>query len=312
VPRCVRVVACARGYTYALIHPHAHICMEKRGCMHAPANACHRYMPTYTYPCIYLDSHVRPRRIEHRRSASKPHRAPAADSGAYPEQRRHRRGVPRTDLRVERRRPVERLRAEPHAVHADGKCSKVRREHTCVRVRACCAHPCTETHKHAHPHSQMHARARTHTHTHTRARARAYTGCTHPHKYTHPSTLAYARARTHPQTPTWTHTCAPVHVYLSISTCIDRRRYTALSVRTCVHAHAHGSTRAHMRTPIAHVPAHRSTHTHTHIDRTTPRCIVGHAHHCNAYRYPWVRVQRCACKHVRAIDSHVSSSICVT
>ncbi len=87
---------------------------------------------------------------------------------------------------------------------------------THVRARACCAHPCAETHKHAHPHSQMrtraHAHPHTHTHTHTHRHARTHTSTpTHPHSHT--------RARTaHPQTPTWTHTCAPVHVYLSIST----------------------------------------------------------------------------------------------
>jgi hypothetical protein len=60
-----------------------------------------------------------------------------------------------------------------------------------------------------------------------------------------------------------------------------------------------------MRTPIAHVPAHRSTHTQTHIDRTTPRCIVGHAHDCKH-----TDIHGCAFKGVLAsmyarIDSHV-------
>ena len=44
-----------------------------------------------------------------------------AGSGAYIGQRGDTRSVPRADVRVERRRTVERLRAEPHAVHADGK-----------------------------------------------------------------------------------------------------------------------------------------------------------------------------------------------
>ena len=46
---------------------------------------------------------------------------PTVAGGAYPGQRRHRRGVPRADVRVERRRRLERLRAEPPAVDADAK-----------------------------------------------------------------------------------------------------------------------------------------------------------------------------------------------
>jgi hypothetical protein len=132
VPRWV--LTCTHVGVYALMDPHAHICIEKRGCMHAPANACHGYMPTYTYSCIYIyiDAYSWPRRIEQPPSASAPHRAPAAEGGAYPEKRRHRRGVPRADVRAERRRPAECLQAEPHAVHADGKCSKVR-----ANTRAC-------------------------------------------------------------------------------------------------------------------------------------------------------------------------------
>ncbi len=44
---------------------------------------------------------------------------------AYLAQRGNRRSVPRADVRVERRRRGERLRAEPHAVHADRKGSHV-------------------------------------------------------------------------------------------------------------------------------------------------------------------------------------------
>ena len=44
-----------------------------------------------------------------------------AESGAYIVQRGDRRGVPRADVRVERRRRLERLPAEPPAVDADGK-----------------------------------------------------------------------------------------------------------------------------------------------------------------------------------------------
>jgi hypothetical protein len=65
-------------------------------------------------------------RIEHRQSGS----ALTAEGGTYRVQSRHRRGVPRADVRVERRRVLERLRAESDAVHADGKCSEVRRGYT--------------------------------------------------------------------------------------------------------------------------------------------------------------------------------------
>ena len=233
----------------------------------------------------------------HRTPAKRIRVTPAAESGAYPKKRSHRRGVPRADVRVEHRRPVERLRAEPHAVHADGKCSKVRREYTCVR--ACVLTPLrrntqTRTPALTHTHTHTHTHTRTHTHTHT------HTGM-HAPTPAHPPIHTRIRARTRKRPHGRTHVRLCMSTSLSLrEQCIDRSRYTALSVRACVHAHPHGSRRAHMRTPIAHVPAHRNTHTHTHIDRTTPRCIVGHAHNCNSYRYPWVYVQRCACKHVRA------------
>jgi hypothetical protein len=232
--------------------------------MHLRMHATGTCLPTHNRAYICIDAYVWPRRIKHPPSASaSPRRPIAAESGAYPEQRRHRRGVPRADVRVERRRPVERLRAEPHAVHADGKCSKIRREHTCVRVRA--AH--TPAPKHTNTHTRTHkcarARTRTHTHTHTHT----HTGM-HAPTQAHPPIHIRIRARA-PRTRKRPH--GRTHVRLCMSTslslreqCIDRRRYTALSVRTCVHAQPHGSTRAHMRTPIAHVPAHRSTHTHTH------------------------------------------------
>ncbi len=57
-------------------------------------------------------AHNRPRRTEARPSASAIVRAAWAGSGSYPFHVRHRRGVPRADVRVERRRRGERLRAE--------------------------------------------------------------------------------------------------------------------------------------------------------------------------------------------------------
>ncbi len=110
-------------------------------------------------------------RIEHRPSVSAPRLTPTAESGAYPEQKRHSRGVPRTDVFVERRRQLERLRAEPHVVHADEKCSHVRRRHTCASP---CAHACAETHTHTHTHTRTHARKHAHTRTHKRTRTPAH------------------------------------------------------------------------------------------------------------------------------------------
>ncbi len=55
---------------------------------------------------------------------------------------RHRRGVPRADVRVERLRVVERLRAEPPAVHADGT-----RWHVSARMHA---RPIARAHARAH------------------------------------------------------------------------------------------------------------------------------------------------------------------
>ena len=82
--------------------------------------------------CVHRHAHRRclraqqPRRIEERPSASRRGGAPpGAESGAYRGQRGDRRGVPRADVHVEHQRLVERLRAEPHAVRADGEGSHV-------------------------------------------------------------------------------------------------------------------------------------------------------------------------------------------
>ena len=62
---------------------------------------------------------------------ARPPRWRAAESGAYRFQCGDARGVPRADVCVERRRIGERLRAEPHEVHAGGKDSYVS-----ARIRA--------------------------------------------------------------------------------------------------------------------------------------------------------------------------------
>jgi hypothetical protein len=99
-----------------------------------------------------LRTHV-PTRLRKRRSRraqrSAPHRRPAervpprwraAWVGPYRVHVRHRRGVPRADVCVERRRLVERLRAVTPAVDADGtrwhmSACVGTRSHTCTRAR---------------------------------------------------------------------------------------------------------------------------------------------------------------------------------
>jgi hypothetical protein len=71
---------------------------------------------------------------------------PGRKGGAYPGQRGDRGGVPRADVRVERRRRVERLRAEPPVVHADRT-----RSHVSARMRArpiAHTHACTRARAH--------------------------------------------------------------------------------------------------------------------------------------------------------------------
>ena len=74
----------------------------------------------YIYVRLYIHPSV-PTRSCTEHAAARGGAPPAAEGGAYPGQRGDRGGVPRADVRVERRRRLERLRAEPPAVHADGK-----------------------------------------------------------------------------------------------------------------------------------------------------------------------------------------------
>ena len=85
----------------------------------------------YPYVCRHTRVAIGGAAAHDGRAASKtgrahpPRCAPPAGSGAYPDQRRDRRGVPRADVHVECCSLVERLRAKPHAVHADRKGSHV-------------------------------------------------------------------------------------------------------------------------------------------------------------------------------------------
>ncbi len=84
----------------------------------------------YIYIYTYIYTHTHTHTYTHTRIEPWPCGLPPVESGAYRGQRCDRRGVPRADVRVERRRGEERLRAEPLAVDADGKCL-----HVTARIR---------------------------------------------------------------------------------------------------------------------------------------------------------------------------------
>jgi hypothetical protein len=100
----------------------------KRRRMHAQSYACDvACLPTRTR--VYVEMRMYGCRTSNTDRARPPRCAPPAGSGAYIAQRGDGGGVPRADVCVERR-VVERLRAEPHAVDADGKGS-----HVSARIR---------------------------------------------------------------------------------------------------------------------------------------------------------------------------------
>ncbi len=85
-------------------------------------------------------AHNGPRRIEHPAERVPPAVAlrPGRKGSAYRKQRGDTRGVPRADVRVERRRRLERLRAEPRTQHT-GACVRLARigdPFICVASRA--------------------------------------------------------------------------------------------------------------------------------------------------------------------------------
>jgi hypothetical protein len=88
-------------------------------------------------------AHNGPRRIDDLPSASRRDGAlPGRQGGAYRAQRGDTRGVPRADVRVERRRHGDHLRAEPRTVHPDA-----RRSHVSAQMRG---HPIAHAHARAH------------------------------------------------------------------------------------------------------------------------------------------------------------------
>jgi hypothetical protein len=98
-----------------------------------PAHA-RAHTSAHAYPRARIGgpaAHNGPRRIEHPPSASRLRwrAARGRKGGAYRVQRGDTGGVPCADVRVERRSRLERLRAEPPAVHAGG-----RRAHVSARM----------------------------------------------------------------------------------------------------------------------------------------------------------------------------------
>ena len=104
IKRCVCVCVCEYIHSYINIIIHIHIHIQ----IHMQYICTSVHTPQRSYAQLYL-TRGRPQG-----------RAARAESGAYVGQRGDRRGVPRADVRVERRRREERLRAEPPAVDADG------------------------------------------------------------------------------------------------------------------------------------------------------------------------------------------------
>ena len=107
---CVCVCVCVCLYTFIHIHIHKYI---------------HTYTYTYTITIyVYICTSVHTSQRSYAQlylTRGRPRwRAARAKRGAYLGQRGDTSGVPRADVRVERRRRPERLRAEPPAVDADG------------------------------------------------------------------------------------------------------------------------------------------------------------------------------------------------
>ena len=152
-------------------------------------------------------------------------RAARAEGGAYLGQRGDRGGVPRADVRVERRRRVERLRAENATLGGGVRCS-----HASARRRA---------------------RPR-----HTRQRSRA---CTHAWARTcrmsAPAIRAYDDGRAGQSVwinciPMPTHPCVPVHG------CRERKTYSHTRAAAPCRPPAHTGTFVCMGEAATHIPVH--------------------------------------------------------
>ncbi len=132
-------------YVYAFVYMHL---------ISTPRSHTYTMAPRKRVPTRVKRAHRRCRPRTTGRAASKPGRArperlrwraAGPEGGAYRLHVRHGRGVPRADVHVERRRLAERLRAEPHAVHADGM-----RSYGSARIRV---------RPHPHPQARTHARS---------------------------------------------------------------------------------------------------------------------------------------------------------
>ena len=110
---CVCVCVCTYIHIYTYTHTYIHTYIY-----------IYIYIYIYNiYACICTSVHTSQRSCAQLYlTRGRPRwRAARAEGGAYLGQRGDRGGVPRADVRVERRRRVERLRAEPPAVDAGGK-----------------------------------------------------------------------------------------------------------------------------------------------------------------------------------------------
>ncbi len=119
-------------YIYICIYMCVCVCVCVRVCVCVCVCVCrmHTHAYKYIYPVIatrsytYTRGHPRmrvPTRLRTHTRTCASAAPPGRNAGAYRVQRGDTRGVPRADVRVERRRIGERLRAEPPAVDADGR-----------------------------------------------------------------------------------------------------------------------------------------------------------------------------------------------
>ncbi len=133
---CVRVCVCVCIYTFMSIHTWKPSLLRAAIPTHGDTRACarpHICAHTRARASAVAAAHNGPRRIDDPAERVPPAvaRRPGRRGGANPGQVGDTRGVPRADVRDERRRLHECLRAEPRAVDADA-----RRSHVSARIRA--------------------------------------------------------------------------------------------------------------------------------------------------------------------------------
>jgi hypothetical protein len=143
-------------YIYMYIYIHIYITY-----MHISRH-CYAQLYLHTWAPTRLRTHTRarasavPPRTTARAASTTRRARPAAGpkGGAYIGQVGDTRGVPRADVRAERRRVGERLRAEPTAVHADGTRSPWSTPTERARM---CRRGCERAQSHTHTHARTDA-----------------------------------------------------------------------------------------------------------------------------------------------------------